>query len=118
MIKLAKKGQSKNKNIAVILRSPLYCLQAQSDDLHTVLKNSRINDAKVRFGHPLGILKMATALQAGLIAYATGKPFEETGYQDLRRNLLAKSELKAIWQRSNTILAQTLNALSPGWKNR
>jgi hypothetical protein len=39
-------------------------------------------------------LHKATALQDGLIAYATGKPFEETEYQDLRRNLLAKVDLK------------------------
>src|SRR5260370_15231463 len=40
------------------------------------------------------ILQKAIALQDGLIAYATGQQFEDTEYQDLRRDLLANVELK------------------------
>jgi hypothetical protein len=39
-------------------------------------------------------LKMAIDLQDGLIAYATGKPFEDTEYQYLRRELLANVGFK------------------------
>jgi hypothetical protein len=39
-------------------------------------------------------LKKVIALQDGLIAYATGKAFEDTEYQDLRRQLLANVGLK------------------------
>jgi Abortive infection C-terminus len=74
-------------------RYPHYCLQAQSKHRQNEAELG-VSMAQKPPSATQAILEKVIALQDGLIAYATGRPFEDREYQDLRRELLANIGLK------------------------